>query len=176
MKRVFSERANRWTQTFKRRGAHVLSRVLSRPMALLGLVVLMGGLSVASGCGDEEKGDPCDPINAVTLTVTYEGSSQDVFLGDLTGEPDGDLCLVTLADVVSAADTLVIDLQTTAFDFEASDGFRPTSVGCPRVAGTDLSSGWVDENTGTLVWDDALGFEGCHYVRDVVTLDASDLP
>ena len=162
----------RLIKTIKRNGAHALSR----PAVFLVLVVLMAGLSVAPGCGDDEKGDPCDPTNAVTLTVAYDGSSQDVFLGDLAGEADGDLCLVSLADVVEAADTLTIDLQTTAFDFEASDGFRPTSVGCPRVAGTDLSSGWVDWNTGTLVWDDALGFEGCHYVREVVTIDASDLP
>jgi len=145
---------------------------------IVAAVCLFCMLVMTTGCGDSTEADVCDPDSARNITVNYEGDTQEIFLGNLSGEVDDDLCLVSLADIVAAADELEIDVEETVFDFEASDGFRPTQMGpdsgCDVVEGSALSQGWIDRNTGALVWDDSLGFFGCYYVKQTVIIHVID--
>lgn len=145
---------------------------------IFGIVCVFSMVVLMTGCGDSEEADVCEPAGARNITVNYEGDTQEIFLGDLSGEVNDSLCLVSLADIVAAADELEIDVEETVFDFEASDGFRPTQMGpdsgCDVVEGSALSLGWIDRNTGALVWDDSLGFFGCYYVKQTVIIHVID--
>lgn len=143
------------------------------------IALIMGVLTCA--CNDSTRGgDICDPADAREITVEYNGDIAVVFLGDMEGTPDVDLCLVSLLEVVESADELEIDIEEVSFDFEAADGFRPTQMnsdsGCDVVDGDVLSLGWVDRNTGLLVWDDSLGMVGCYYVKQTVKIHVIDKP
>ena len=126
---------------------------------------LAGGGALGAGCDGQAESDPCRPERPAILTVVYGGRSADVDLGTMTGEREGQLCLVNLADVV-AASGLEVDLSQVVVDFEGRDGFRPTSVGCALLPGETLSHGWADKGTGTLVWDESLHLRGCYSVRE----------
>ena len=126
-------------------------------------------------CSEEEQ-DACQ-LDAVTLTVTYGAESADVDLADLDGTLDGDRCRVPLVDVVTATN-LGIDLASTYVTFEATDGFRPTQVGCSELPGSTLDDGDVDRPTGAILWDEALGLRGCYSVnqaRAIIVTDATTI-
>ncbi len=120
--------------------------------------------TLASGCSPGENMDPCHPNSPATLLVVYGDASVPVDLGRLEGTREGSACPVPLDDVV-AASRLPVDLGAVVVDFEAEDGFRPSSVGCAPLDGSLLSRGGADKVTGTLVWDPALGLRGCYSVQ-----------
>lgn len=84
---------------------------------------------------------------------------------------------VRLSDVVGWAD-LGVALANLEFDFEASDGFRPSSSGnCADfvpVAGIDLENGFIAVESRSLAWDESLEFPGCLGVDDVAQIIATD--
>jgi hypothetical protein len=129
--------------------------------AVLGL---SGAGLMGVGCGTGET-DPCDTGSAVTMTVVYDQQEADVHLGNLEGTLEGDVCLVSLADVVARAG-IVERPAEKYYDFEATDGFRPSSKDCVMLEGTLLEQGGVDMTTGTLVWDASLGLKGCYFVKE----------
>jgi hypothetical protein len=143
---------------------------LTAAAVAVGALFLAGG---ATGCSSEER-DPCDPTEAVALTVTYEGASEEVSLASFEGTVDGDFCLVPLEEVV-AASGVIEQPETGYYDFVGLDGFQSTSKRCERMEGSLLSGGWADMSTGSLQWDPGLDLFGCYYVkeaRDILVFDS----
>ncbi len=127
------------------------------------LVWVLALVGLVPGCSQEEP-DPCRPASPVTLLVVYGDASVPVDLGELQGTREGSVCPVPLDRVVGAPG-LPVDPASVVVDFEAEDGFRPSSVDCPPLEGSLLSRGGADKGTGTLVWDPSLGLRGCYSVR-----------
>jgi hypothetical protein len=111
------------------------------------------------------------------VEVIYGETTVPVDISTLDEVDFGGTPHVLVSDVVEAAD-LGVALDTLELDFEASDGFRPSSSGrCADfvpVAGTDADQGYIELATRNLSWDDALGFPGCLGVDGVVSIIATD--
>jgi len=127
-----------------------------------------------------------DLVTIIATDAAPAGPEIDVVYGETTATVDlstldpvdfGGTPHVLVSDVVEAAE-LGVELTALELDFEASDGFRPSSSGrCADfvpVAGSDLDQGYIDLATRDLSWDAGLGFPGCLSVVDLVTIIATD--
>lgn len=122
-----------------------------------------------SGCAQEE--DLAGELTGHTIEVVYQGETVSVDTGSVlqTDRGDGELG-VLLSDLLSEA-LPEADLATLGFDFESSDGFRPGSrlpcKGSLPVPYDKLAQGYFMPLTGSLWWDEGLGFGGCLYVEGI---------
>lgn len=84
---------------------------------------------------------------------------------------------VRLTDIVALAD-LGAELDALAFDFEASDGFRPSqSDNCTDVmplAGDLMTHGYVSLASGDLSWAEEADLPGCLNLVDLALIVATD--
>ncbi len=80
---------------------------------------------------------------------------------------------VELPDVV-AASGLGVTWSERTYDFEGSDGYRPSGNDCPPVDWTAAQLGYLFPDSGNLVWDEAAGLRGCYYVDAMVIVDVQD--
>ncbi|MCC6333539.1 MAG: hypothetical protein IT380_06095 [Myxococcales bacterium] len=129
-----------------------------------------GGAERDAGLAD---GGVTDAGTGLTVEVGYLGGAQQVALGSLPTTSIAGKTVVALDQVVYGAFPAA---QGTAFtvSFRASDGFDPASrsncMSLLPLSSTLLPRGGIDPLTRNLTWDDALGYPGCLYVRDLATL------
>lgn len=85
---------------------------------------------------------------------------------------------VRLTDVVEAA-SLGVVIADLGFDFEASDGFRPSNSGncadATPLAGDQIEHGFISVSGRNLSWADDAGLPGCMNLDNVVLIEATDL-
>ncbi|MFW5739659.1 MAG: hypothetical protein ACOC1F_04775 [Myxococcota bacterium] len=129
-------------------------------------------LLLCLGCSDDQSVDPgSSGGEPAVLDVSYDGQSVPVDLGDLATTPYEGVELVKLSDVW-AESGITADRAALAFEFVASDGFKPSNKDCEDLAGTNLDQGYIDPVSRNLTWDESLGLGGCYAVRDTVEMNA----
>jgi len=133
---------------------------------LLLLSLLLAWTFAGCGSGQEVSFDPQKP-EAASIIVSVDGVEATVVLADLETVPFEDVQAYSLWDILLAAGLDEETLPSLCFDFEASDGFRPSSVGCECLAGETLELCYLDPAGLSLVWDASLGLRGCYWVREV---------
>lgn len=127
---------------------------------------------LAAGCSDDQSVDPGAASSGdAVIEVTFEGQSVPVDLGNVTTSTYKDVELVKLSDLWEASG-IATDRTTLAFEFVASDGFKPSVKDCEDVPGDVLDRGYVDPATRNLTWDESLGYGGCYSVRETVQMNA----
>jgi hypothetical protein len=130
-------------------------------------------LWLCAGCDDGGGGDvivASAPPEPRSVEVVYEAQSVTVALGTLGG------CDSTVPiRQVWTASGIAADPTGLAFEFEGSDGYRPTYWGCPALSWDELESWRIDP-----CFRDVQGGgseERCYAVRDTETIRAlAELP
>ncbi len=137
------------------------------------LLFLLPALLCAA-CGLEQDVSLDEPETAspagLSVTVVREGREAEVFLNDLQPVVVDDRPVYLLRDILLAAGLGEEEIGSMRFDFEAEDGFRPSSVGCEPLEGEDLALGYLDPDGMALVWDSSLGLRGCYWVNGIVRI------
>lgn len=108
------------------------------------------------------------------VTVVIAGESLPVSFAGLQTTTFKDQTVVTLPTVWTATGTSA-RYQDYVFKFVGADGFRPESrPNCAEVVfdGAAFEQGYIDVASHRLVWEDALGYSGCAFVSDLVTIEA----
>ena len=105
-----------------------------------------------------------------SVVVAWDGNEAEVFLTDLDPITVEGRSVYPLWDILLAAGLEEEEVQSMCFDFEADDGFRPSSVGCEPLEGEDLALGYLDPDGMALVWDSTLGLRGCYWVNRIVRI------
>lgn len=100
-----------------------------------------------------------------SVGVFWDDQEAEVFLGpldrvDFEGRP---VCL--LWDVLLAAGLEEQDILGMRFDFEGSDGFRSSSVGCSLLEGELMRHGYLDPESLALLWEADLHLRGCYWLN-----------
>lgn len=138
--------------------------------------LLLGLLGLAA-CGDQkvdtEDTDETEETDApgYTIEVAAQGETAEVDLSDVsTSDLDGEQ-VVMIGDVLTASG-LTATWADLSYDFEASDGYRPSVKGCGPVDYDTVLQAGLHPETGNLTWAESLGLEGCFYVDGVVLVDA----
>jgi hypothetical protein len=118
-----------------------------------------------------------DSPTALTVKVTYLGTSVDVDVTQPTAVQDGGDAYSLVSDVITIAipSKAITTLQA---GFVGSDGYNPATKGsCSNfvpVDGANLSKGWIDRTTRDLSWDDSLGLPGCMNVKNLAEILVTD--
>jgi hypothetical protein len=112
------------------------------------------------------------------VEVVYGETSANVGLGSLNVvEIDGEEH-VNLMDIITSA-SLGVLTSSLGFDFEAGDGYRPSSsgncAGLTPIAGDQLEHGFVNVANRNLSWADDAALPGCMNVDDLTLIEATDL-
>ncbi len=128
--------------------------------SIAAIVCLGCGLEQDISFDEPEASSPESP----SVTVLWDDNEGEVFLDDLDKSQVGDTPACPLWYILRAAGLEEEDILSMLFDFEAEDGFRPTSVGCDPLEGETLELGYLDPETMALVWDSSLGLRGCYRV------------
>ncbi|MFH1465797.1 MAG: hypothetical protein ABIO70_15530 [Pseudomonadota bacterium] len=107
------------------------------------------------------------------IDVVADGASATINLyGLATATYDGDT--VVAVTTVLEASALGVTWAERTYDFEASDGFKPSDRDCGPSDYTTIQGAYLYRETGNLVWDEALALPGCFYVDDVVKVLVQD--
>lgn len=163
------------------------SRAASWRQAALPLSAILAGL----GCSDAAAPSPAMQVDGgapadaqangaaapQNVSVEYKGTSIVVDVNGLARQDYKGSQVVSFAKIWEASKTPA-SLGAVEFDFEADDGFRPsTRDRCKtKITGAQLPQGYVLPETRTLVWDDALGLPGCYSVKLVAKVIVTDKP
>jgi hypothetical protein len=139
-------------------------------------------LAIGSACGSSGDGGGKDATGndgpaAVTVSVSYQGTSQAVAL---TGMPTIDVQgapVVRLSDVVAKAFPAA-SLDKIQADFRSADGFMPASKDFCKtlipLKGSLLAQGYIDPVTRNLSWDESLKYPGCMSVTGTAEILVTD--
>jgi hypothetical protein len=129
-----------------------------------------------AGAPDAAAPDAAAPVDAggtsASVEVWYGDKSATVALGSQPTREVNGQTLVLLQDVVNAAG-VVPDPAAARYDFEASDGFKPSNRDPNLRSWTDLGSGYIDPVSRNVSWDAALGLAKTWSVKDVAKILAS---
>ncbi len=107
------------------------------------------------------------------LTVTVDGDSATTDLSELATTDLAGESVVALSVVLEASGFEVTWADRT-YDFEASDGYRPSTNDCGPSDWAAMQGGYIFPETGNLTWDESLGIMGCLFVDGVVLVDVLD--
>jgi hypothetical protein len=145
---------------------------------LLGLSLAACDQKTEPAQTDSGVPDDSGTVPGLKITVSYQGSDNEVDLSTLSATTLGDgSTAVALSDIVLAA-LPGKDLATVNSHFTASDGFDPsTKANCAAVlpvTGDLLAQGFVDTTTANLSWADALQLPGCAYVKGLAQVRIAD--
>ena len=121
--------------------------------------------------GSPTPGDSSAP--GYQLEVAADGGSASVDLSDLAAVDLAGETVVALTAVLDASGCEVTWADRT-YDFEASDGYRPSANDCGPSDWTTIQGGYIYPETGNLTWDEGLGMLGCLFVDGVVLMDVLD--
>jgi len=105
-----------------------------------------------------------------TVDVVADVGTASVDLSTLTAVDFEGSPAVTLPDVLAASGLSVTWVERT-YMFEASDGYRPSDSGCDPVDWKAMQVGYLLQDNGNLVWDEAAKMRGCYYVDGTVIVD-----
>lgn len=121
---------------------------------------------------DTGSGDGGTPTGeGYTVTVSAAGATADVDISTLgTVQVNGET--VAPLQALVQASGLAEDWAGSTWDFEASDGFRPSDRDCEPLAWETLAQGGIFLESGNLTWEDALDLPGCYYVNGVILFEA----
>ncbi len=109
-----------------------------------------------------------------SVQVVRGDQGVSVELGSLETVAVGGQRLVKLQDVVLAAD-LVSTPDKNVFDFEGTDGFRPSAdKGLDPLTWEQLSKGWMHPVTGSLTWSPELSMPSAWNVSNVAKVHILD--
>jgi hypothetical protein len=111
------------------------------------------------------------------ITVDYEGDTEDVTLDGLeTSDIDG--TPVVLLPTIFDETEITFDLSSVVLSFEGSDGYNPVAEGtCEEAlpASGDLAGqAGIDPLTNDILWDPALDFPGCAFLKDAAIVYVTD--
>lgn len=132
-----------------------------------------GGSSSSSGAASQDGGSS-GAVQQGDVTVVLDGKELPVSFEGLTTTTFKDQEVIALPTVWAAA---VPDqgYEDFVFNFVGADGFRPESRSkCEGVVfdGEVFAKGYIDVVSHLLVWEDSLGYSGCAFVKDLVTIEA----
>lgn len=154
---------------------------ISTLRAVAFLTIVASGL--ATGCGQAvDNGTPsshadsgADSTAGASVTLIHGGESATVDLSSLTTVNYKDTAVVSLEAVWTAGG--LGEASGLEFDFEADDGFHPSSKSkCAKnLTGAELPMGYIIPDTRSLVWDDSLGLPGCYSVQGVAKIIGLDV-
>jgi len=133
---------------------------------LLALLCPACGLQQDVSFDEPEAASP----EGLSVTVAWGGNEAEVFLNALDPLVVEERTVYLLRDILLAAGLEEEEIGSMRFDFEAEDGFRPSSVGCEPLEGEDLALGYLDPDGMALVWDSSLGLRGCYWVSRIVRI------
>jgi len=102
-----------------------------------------------------------------SVSVLWDDKDVEVFLDPLNKVDFEGSSVCLLWDVLLAAGLEEQDILGMRFDFEGSDGFRPSSVGCALLEGETMEHGYLDPESLALLWDSDLNLRGCYWLRGV---------
>ena len=139
------------------------------------LVVFMASCSQSED--EDETGDD-DDDGTVDLTLSVSGQNLDLSFGLVETEEWEGMQVVPLAALVDAALSQNADLparEELEFDFEASDGFHSSDVGCEPLTGEALSDGYIEINSKNLMWNPDAELRGCYSVDGLSKILAEPL-
>jgi len=105
-----------------------------------------------------------------SVMAAWDGNEAEVFLNDLDRIVVEERPVCLLWDILLAAGLEEEEIRSMRFDFEAEDGFRPSSVGCEPMEGEDLALGYLDPDGMALIWDSSLGLRGCYWVTRIARI------
>lgn len=137
-----------------------------------------GGSDAGASSGavsQNDGGSSSGAAAAGTLTLTVAGTDYPLVLADLETTTFKDTTVVSLPTIWSAAG-LTAPYTDYVFDFIGADGFRPgTRDKCKTVVfdGAAFAQGYVEVESQRLTWNDDLGYSGCAFVSNLVTIEAS---
>ncbi len=143
-------------------------------MTRLLLLGLLGSLACSDQEVDTQDTQDTDDTGAPghLVEVAANGELAEVDLSFLsTSNLDGEQ-VVLMGDVLTAAG-LSATWAELMYDFEAADGYRPSSKGCGPVDYDTVLQAGLHPQSGNLTWAQALGNPGCFFVDGVVLVDAT---
>jgi hypothetical protein len=108
-----------------------------------------------------------------TVTFVRGDRSAIVRPASLRARHIGEALSVQLDDLWAAA-RLRGELRSLAFDFLGEDGCRPTRKGWPPVPGLLLERGYLQLETGRVVWEETTELECSYRVKGVTMIIALD--
>jgi len=129
---------------------------------------------------DEDNGD--GGAAAADLTLEIGGQSVGIAFSEVTiSEVEGfqAVNLGELVDLGFSKGDVSGKRKDYFFDFEGSDGFKPSMKDCDPLPGDTLDDGYIDTDSGNMFWDTSLGLGGCYSVDEVAKIHAiapDDLP
>jgi hypothetical protein len=148
-------------------------------MRTLSLLALLP-LSLLTACPKQEvtddTGTPTDDTDtnlSRMIDVVADGSTVAVDLYDVATSTYGEDTVVAVSAVLEAS-ALEITWAERTYDFEASDGFKPSDRDCGPVDWATLQGAYLYRETGNLVWDESLKLPGCFFVDDTVKVLVQD--
>ncbi len=131
-------------------------------------VLLCLSLLLLLGCDQSSSEDDVDGDSSegqADMTLRFEDQEVGLFFADVeTIDMDG-VDVVSMAALVDSGLAKLDPPQSRGdlfFDFEASDGFRSSSVDCELVAGAMLDQGSVAVDSKNLFWEEAAEMRGCY--------------
>jgi hypothetical protein len=111
-----------------------------------------------------------EPAEGPSVIVVWGETEAEVFLDDLDKIPVEGSLACSLWDILLAAGLEEEAIRSICFDFEAQDGFRPSSVGCECLEAETLELGYLVPDSMALVWDSRLALRGCYWVNQVTRI------
>jgi hypothetical protein len=150
----------------------------TKPVSKMFLTLLLAWVCLAS-CGlqqdisfDEPEAVP--PPEGPSVRVVWEQNEPDgvpVFLHTLDKVVVEEGAVWRLWDIVLGAGLEEEEILAMRFDFEGSDGFRPSSKpACPPRQGEDLALMYLDPEELDILWDDSLGLSNCYQVKELAKI------
>jgi len=127
-----------------------------------------------------DKGDDKLTEGRQQIEVIYKNSIQTVYFDNLeTKYPIDKETPVVFVDDIVLGSGLVTKTDGIWLNFVGEDDFTPIGV-CPEqyapTPGDFADQGYIERGTTRLIWDEALQFERCMSVKDVVTIEIADDP
>jgi hypothetical protein len=127
--------------------------------ATMHIVACDSGNSTTDGDLDGDQ----DEHGEFTITVHYKDQETAVVVGELETATIQGQEAVSLLAVVEEAD-LGVDVTTLYFDFEAEDGYRPSSrdncAGIIPATSEQLAYAYVALESHDMAWDESVDYPG----------------